>query len=156
MPKKIIRNFPREYPYSPWPLIQVLPEDRLYVPRAESRFARRLRLATASSDLLAFDLGLASGKGALFGLFAFAVIFSFVTLYGRGFCWWVGWHWAIGIGALLSLFILIGFDLTVLIVAIVALVISFSAMLTRPGILLLFILGGIVLRAILELLPRRT
>jgi hypothetical protein len=155
VPKKEFRELPREYPQGPWPLLHVRPEDRQYTPIPETLMARRWRLARASLDLLALDLGLASFKGAMFGLFSFALIFSFVTLRVSGFCWLVGWHWAFATGAIILSLLLIGFDYTLLIILAVALWLSFRTMITHPILLLLFIGGGVLLRWILELLPQR-
>jgi hypothetical protein len=156
MRKKALRNFPQEHQHGPWPIIQVSAEDRQYLPKAETPLARRWRLTRGSLDLLALDLGVASSKGVLLGLFTFAVVFSFITLSARGFWWWVGWHWALGIGALVLLLILIGFDLTLLVIALAALVLSFNAMLTQLNILLLFIGCGVILRGLIEFLPKKT
>ena len=155
MAKKALRDFPREVPHGPWPTLLVTPEDRSYVPVSESSLGQRWRLIRASLDLLALDMGVATGKGAILGLFSFAVVFSFVTLYARGFCWWVGWHWAIGIGGLALLLALIGIDLTFVVVAVIAFVLSLEAMLTHPILLLLFIGCGVIIRYIIEFFPRR-
>src|SRR2546423_3768078 len=106
MAKKAIRACPRENPQGPWPMLQVTPEDRYHIPVSETRLARKWRLKRTSLDLLALDMSVATGKGAIFGLFSFAVVFSFITLRARGFCWLVGWHWAFAIGGLALLLLL--------------------------------------------------
>ena len=153
MPKKEFRELPHEYPQGPGPLLNVRAEDRQYMPTLESPLAHRWRLMRASLDLLALDMGLASFKGAILGLFSFAIIFSFITLRVSGFCWLVGWHWALATGAIILSLLLIGFNYTLLIILAVALLLSSRAMITHPIPLLLFIGGGILLRGILELLP---
>lgn len=155
MSKPPLREFPQENPRAPWPQLLVSPEDRHYSPLPETRLGKRWRLLRSSLDVLALDMGAASTKGIFLGFFSFAVTFSFLTLYNQGFCWWVGWHWALGIGGILLLLVLIGVDLTVLIIAAVALFLSFSAMIGHPLILLLFIGGGVLVRCLIELFPRK-
>lgn len=153
MPKKPLRNFPREQPGIPWPSLQASQEDRSYVPIPESPLARRWRLMRASFDLLLLDMGLASLKGSMLGIFLCSVILSFITLYASGFCWLVGWHWQLATAGVVLSLLLLGLDLTLLIIAGIALWLSFRTMLTHPVLVLYFIGGGIALRAILELLP---
>lgn len=153
MGKTAIRNFPQEIQRGPWPLLQVSPEDRHYVPTPESRLARQWRLMCASLDLLLLDLGIATLKGAMFGLLSFAAAFSFITLRAQGFWWLVDWHWAFAIGGIALLLFLIGFDLTLLATAAVALWLSFGTMLAHLTTLLFFIGGGALVRWIIELFP---
>jgi len=154
VPRKHIPEFPHESPGQPWPTLTVSTQERQYVPVPDSLFARRWRLLRASFDLLLLDIGSASLKGGLFGIFLFAMIFSFVTIHASGFCWLVGWHWQLASGAVLLSLLLIGFDLTLVIILGIALWLSFRMMLTHPILLLGFIGGGIVLRGLLEVLPQ--
>ena len=126
------------------------------MPVSESRLARQWRLKRTSLDLLAFDMGVAAGKGAILGLFAFAVVFSFITLRAQGFGWLLGWHWAFVIGGLALLLLLIGLDLTLVVVAIIILVLSLGAMIAYPLLVLLFMGCGVIVRYIIEFFPRRT
>lgn len=108
----------------------------------------------ASFDLLLLDIGLASLKGSMLGIFLCAVILSFISLYASGFCWLVGWHWQLATAGIVLSLLLLGLDLTLLIIAGIALWLSFRTMLTHPVLVLYFIGSGIALRGILELLPR--
>lgn len=151
MAKKTLRSFPQEQPYAPWPLLQVSAEDRRYVPVSESPLARRWRLARASLDVTVLDIWLAGGKGAIVGLFASAVTFTLIRWYN----WWVGWHWAVVLGALVLLLLLAGIDLAVVVAAIAALVLGFGGMFAHPLYVLLFIGCGIILRCMIEFFPGR-
>jgi hypothetical protein len=153
MGKTAIRNFPQEIQRGPWPLLQVSPEDRHYIPTPESRLARRWRLMYASLDLLFLDLGIATLKGALFGLLSFAIVFSFITLRAQGFWLLVDWHWVFAVGGIALLLLLLGFDLALVAIAAVALWLSFGAMLVHPTTLLLFIGSGVLVGWIIELFP---
>lgn len=153
MPKRPLRELPREQLRGPWPLLQVSQEDRRYKPTPESPAARKLRVSLSSLDLLALDLGSASLKGAFLGLFVFAVTYSFVSLRTSGFYWLVGWHWVFAIGALLLLLVFVGFDITLLIVGATALWLSFREAIAHPFIVLLFLAGGVIARWIIELFP---
>lgn len=153
--KKPLRLLPREQPGAPWPSLQTSLEDRHYTPAQETPLSRQWRIARASFDLLLLDMGLASFKGALFGIFTFAIIFSFVNLRISGFCWLVSWHWAFATGAILLSLILIGLDWTLLLIGIIALYLSFTTMITRPILILWFMSGGVLLWLLLELWPWR-
>lgn len=152
--KKPLRSLPGEQVGAPWPSLQVSPEDRHYSSVQETPLARRWRIARASSDVLLLDMGLAGFKGALFGTFTCAIIFSFVNLRMSGFCWLVGWHWVFAIGAILLSLILIGLDWTLLLIGAVALYLSFTTMITRPILVLWFMSGGVLLWLLLELWPQ--
>lgn len=155
MAKKPLRALPHEQPGSPWPSLQVNSQDRRYLPVPETPLARQWRIARASFDLLLLDMGLASFKGALFGIFTFAIIFSFVNLRISGFCWLIGWHWAMAIGAILLSLLLIGLDWTLLLIGGVAVFLSLTTIITRPILALGFIGCGMVLWLLLEFWPQR-
>src|SRR5579863_9992823 len=156
MPKKVIRDFPQEYPQGPWPLLQVSLADRHFTPVAESWLGRSWRVARTSLNLTALDLGVASGKGVLFGIFTCAVTFSFVTLNISKFNWWANWHWAMALGVVVLLLVLVGIDYTVAIIAIVALILSFKMMIAHPLWVALFMLGGMMIWGTIEFFPRKS
>ncbi len=122
-----------------------LPETRL------GRHARRLR---ASLDLLLLDLGMASAKGALLGLFVFAVIYSYYNLEMQGFYGLGIWLWVIVVAGLLALLMLVGLDFTIMILMGITLWLSFPAIFRVPLILLLCLGCGVVSGSILEFFPR--
>lgn len=108
-----------------------------------------------SIDVVALDAAFASSKGAALGLFVFAVTYSFITLRLSGFCWLVGWHWAFAIGGILLLLLMAGFEITLLVIAAIALWLSRGTIIAQPRIMLLFIAGGVLLRLLLEFFPRK-
>lgn len=155
MPKKIIPEFPRENPNGPWPQLQASPQDRRFLPTPESRMEHRWRMMRSSLDLIALDFTSATLKGAILGLFISAISFSFITLRMQGFCWLIGWHWELAIGSIILMFVLAGIDITLLIIAVVALLLGIRTMLAHPLLLLIFIGGGVLLGCILEIFPIR-
>jgi hypothetical protein len=152
--KKKLREFPPTQPHIPWPTIYVSPEDRRYMPVAETRLGRRLRLLRASLDLLALDFGIASVKGAILGLFVFTIIYTYCDLEMQGFYGLGIWLWIFAAIGLLILLLLIGLDFTIIIFMGITLWLSFPAMVRLPLMLLLYAGCGILAASILEYFPR--
>lgn len=154
MAKRKLRAFPPTQPYTPWPTIYVSPEDRRYMPVAETRLGRYTRKVRASLDLLLLDLGMASAKGALLGLFVFAAIYSYYNLQMQGFYGLGIWLWVIVVAGLLVLLALVGLDFTIMIFMGITLWLSFPAIFRAPLMLLLCLGCGVVSGSILEFFPR--
>ncbi|HLJ34969.1 MAG TPA: hypothetical protein VKU38_15030 [Ktedonobacteraceae bacterium] len=154
MAKRKLREFPPTQPHTPWPTIYVSPEDRRYMPLPETRLGRHARRLRASLDLLLLDLGMASAKGALLGLFVFAVIYSYYNLEMQGFYGLGIWLWVIVVAGLLALLMLVGLDFTIMILMGITLWLSFPAIFRVPLILLLCLGCGVVSGSILEFFPR--
>ena len=153
MRKSTIRNFPQEAPYSPWPLLHPTLEDRQYLPKLESREQQVRRLQRESRELLYLDLRASIPKGAILGLFCFGLVAGIVL--NLPF-WLQGWHWAFATGGAIVFGVLIGLDLTLVILALGALAVSIFACIADSSLWLLlpfFIAGGIVIRVIIEILP---
>lgn len=154
MAKRKLRDFPSAQPRIPWPTIYVPPEDRRYIPVAETRLGRYMRRLRASLDLLLLDFGMASVKGALLGLFVFTIIYSYRDLAMQGFYGLGIWLWVMAVAGLLALLLLVGLDLTLMIFMCITLWLSFPAMFRVPLLLLLYTGCGIIGGSILEFFPR--
>src|SRR2546430_10565206 len=114
MCKGAIRNFPQETPYGPWPLLQPTQEDKQYQLILEPDMARARRLRRENRELFYLDLRDAVLKGIIIGLFFFGIIFGI----GLNLPFWLqDWHWAFSIVGALVLGILVGLDLTLVVLA---------------------------------------
>lgn len=167
MPRYPLRNFPVEISQGSWPLLQPEPEDLQYMPRPNPKPIQQKQLNNTSQvstsndgwSLTGFvsDLFSAIFRGAILGIYIFALVYSFWPL--RTF-WLSNWHFVYPIVGAIVLRILFGVSFAIISVGIVAMAAAFRLnwhlIVTHPIILLLFIVGGALLMCIWEFFPRRT
>lgn len=164
MPNTSLHDFPTEDNHGPWPLLKPTQEDLYYMPTSQPsqapqpqrpQQAQQLQQLQTSSRFL--DFARAALKGVIVGLFAFGLTYSFLPL--QTF-WLPDWHWAYLVGSVALLILLIGIDITFIIVLVASILASlwfnWRFIITYPLIPLLFIGGGIIIFWVRELLPRKT
>lgn len=153
--EKNLRNFPREVLTDPWPMLMPSPADKRYQPAAETpeHFAQRTFLKESNSQVPNFFLVLF--KGAILGSMTFSLIFGIVL---HGAWWFPNWHWAFALGGVGLLLFLFGFQRTLLFLTAALFLTLVPLLVSQREILVLgggFLGGGMILRGVLEIAPRK-
>lgn len=154
--KKPIRNFPQEAPYGPWPLLLPASEDRQYQPILETPEERQKRLKRDAQMLLLLDLKAAAIKGVILGLGIFGLS---ETILGYFSFWMQDWHWLLAVGGGILLVILIGWNLALIILALITFLAGIIQVMLSPlflPLLFLCVVVGIGARIFFELWPLQT
>lgn len=147
-PQKIAR-FPAMRINEPWPSIVVTRADSAYVPLPETDKQRRSRIQRDDRQFQIIDVLSSMPKGLILGVVIFCVLFGILP---NHMYWATGWHWLIAIGLFVFAAILGGIDLAVVGLSLGLVWMDHQAILASPVTFIVFLLVGVVVRAMFEIM----
>lgn len=146
----VVTPLPALAPRDDWPVLVATGRDRAYVPKMAASAWLQVNQRRRYRRQWLRDLLAALPKGLVLGTLAFGIVFGVVPNWTALLA---DWHWALVLSGFVGLTILAGFEGALVLAAAATLWLSRATLAASLWLLLAYLAGGVLARAIYEIWP---